>query len=177
MDALIRLYGVWAKRAADAGADGIWAGDDLGTQRSLFMSPDMFRSLYKPYYKKLADSLHDNGLDFWLHTCGNITEIMEDLIEAGVDAVHPIQVGTMDDIHIANEYGGRIAFWIGMDVQQLLPFGSPEEVYEGCKKRIETFFRSGGGLVLAAGNAIMPETPIENITAYLEALTSPEWRK
>lgn len=171
MESLSDLYSVWAKRAADAGADGIWAGDDLGTQRSLFMSPEMFRSLYKPYYRELADSLHENGLDFWLHTCGNITEIMEDLIEVGVDAIHPIQVGTMDDEYIASQYGGRIAFWIGMDVQQLLPFGTPEKVREVCRQRLKTFYRSDGGLILAAGNAIMPETPIENIRAYLETLT------
>lgn len=172
MDALSDLYNIWAKRAADAGADGVWAGDDLGTQRSLFMSPEMFRNIYKPYYKKLADSLHENGLDFWLHTCGNVTEIMEDLIEVGVDAVHPIQAGTMDDEYIARKYGGRIAFWIGMDVQQLLPFGTPEEVREGCGRRLQTFLRPDGGLILAAGNAIMPETPLENIKAYLNTLTS-----
>ena len=172
MKALSDFYGVWAKRAADAGADGIWAGDDLGTQRSLFMSPEMFRSLYKPYYRKLADSLHGNGLDFWLHTCGNVTEIMEDLIEVGVDAVHPIQVGTMNDVYIASQYGGRIAFWLGMDVQQLLPFGTPEEVRKGCRLRVQALSRADGGLILAAGNAIMPETPLENIRAYLETLTA-----
>lgn len=170
MDALLDFYRVWAKRAADAGADGVWAGDDLGTQRSLFMSPNTFRSLYKPYYSKLAESLHDNGLDFWLHTCGNVTEIMEDLIEVGVDAVHPIQAGTMDDVHIAREYGSRIAFWIGMDVQQLIPFGTPEQVREGCRHRMQTFYRSDGGLILAAGNAILPETPMLNVRAYLETL-------
>ena len=170
MDALTEFYRVFAERAADAGADGVWGGDDLGTQRSLFMSPSKFRTLYKPYYTKLAECLHDNGLDFWLHTCGNMTEIMEDLIEIGVDAVHPIQAGTMDDARTAEEYGGRIAFWIGMDVQQLLPFGTPEEVREGCRQRMETFYRPDGGLILAAGNAIVPETPVENVRAYLETL-------
>ncbi|MBD3184169.1 hypothetical protein GF312_17930 [Candidatus Poribacteria bacterium] len=170
MDALIDIYRIWAKRASESGADGIWAGDDLGTQRSLFMSPDMFRKIYAPYYKKLANALHDYDLDFWLHTCGNVTEIMDDLIKAGVDAVHPIQVGTMEDEHISCKYGGEIAFWIGMDVQQLLPFGTPEEVRKECQKRIKTFYRKEGGLILAAGNAIMPETPVENIRAYLETL-------
>ena len=164
------IYTVWAERAADAGADGVWAGDDLGTQRSLFMSPDAFRSIYKPYYRQLAERLHANGLDFWLHTCGNVTELMDDLIDVGVDAIHPIQAGTMDDSEIAAQYGGRIAFWIGMDVQKLLPFGNVAEVRAGCLERMRTFFRPDGGLILAAGNAIMPETPVENIRAYLEAI-------
>ena len=78
----------------------------------------------------------------------------------------------MDDEYTAREYGGRIAFWIGMDVQQLMPFGTPEEVREGCLRRMRTFYRPDGGLILAAGNAIMPETPMENIRAYLETLRS-----
>ena len=173
MDALMGIYRVWAKRAAEAGADGVTAGDDLGTQRSLFMSPDTFRSIYRPYYTQLAECLHENGLDFWLHTCGNVTELMDDLIESGVDAVHPIQAGTMDDAAIAAQYAGRIAFWIGMDVQQLLPFGTVDEVRAGCYKRMETFYRPEGGLILAAGNAIMAETPVDNIRAYLETLRQP----
>ena len=173
MDALLSLYSVWAERAAAAGADGVWAGDDLGTQRSLFMSPDLFRQLYKPYYCQLADCLHQHGLDFWLHTCGNVTRLMEDLIDCGVDAVHPIQAGTMDDGAIATRYGGRIAFWIGMDVQQLLPFGTADEVRAGCLQRMRAFHRPAGGLILAAGNAIMPETPLANIRAYLQALRTP----
>lgn len=173
MDALLGIYRVWAQRAAAAGADGVWAGDDLGTQRSLFMSPETFCTLYKPYYRQLAECLHAHGLDFWLHTCGNVTTILDDLIECGVDAIHPIQAGTMDDAAVAREYGGRIAFWIGMDVQQLLPFGTVEEVRTDCARRMRTFHRPDGGLILAAGNAIMPETPIENIEAYLETVREP----
>ena len=173
MDRLLDLYRVWARRAAEAGADGVWGGDDLGQQRSLFMRPETFRTLYAPYYEALADALHSHGLDFWLHTCGNVTELMEDLIACGVDAVHPIQVGTMDDQAIARQYGGKVAFWIGMDVQQILPFGTPEEVRAHVRERIRTFHRPEGGLILAAGNAILPDTPLENLHAYVNALREP----
>ena len=171
MDRLLELYGVWAARAAEAGADGVWAGDDLGTQRSLFMRPETFRRLYAPYYRALADVLHGNGLDFWLHTCGNVTDLMEDLIGCGVDAVHPIQAGTMDDRATARTYGGRIAFWVGMDVQQVLPFGTEDEVRSHVGERIETFNRADGGLIIAAGNAILPDTPMRNMRAYLETVS------
>lgn len=173
MDRLLDLYRVWARRAAQAGADGVWAGDDLGSQNSLFMRPETFRSLYAPYYEALADVLHRNGLDFWLHTCGNVTALMDDLIACGVDAVHPIQVGTMDDSAIATQYGGRIAFWIGMDVQHIIPSGTPDEVRVHVRERIRTFNRPDGGLILAAGNAILPDTPMENLQAYVEALCEP----
>jgi uroporphyrinogen decarboxylase len=173
MDRLLDLYRVWAGRAAEAGADGIWGGDDLALQRSLFMRPETFRSLYAPYYEALADVLHLNRLDFWLHTCGNVTDLMDDLIACGVDAVHPIQAGTMDDPAIARQYGGRIAFWIGMDVQQIIPFGTPDEVRAHVRERIRTFNRPEGGLILAAGNAILPDTPLENLYAYGDALYKP----
>lgn len=170
MNALLKFYQVWAQRAAEAGADGVWAGDDLGTQRSLLMKPETFRELYAPYYRMLADVLHAHGLDFWFHTCGNITELMDDLIACGVDCLHPIQAGTMDDKNIAMRYGGRICFWIGMDVQKVIPFGTPDEVRNVVRERIRTFSRPEGGLVLAAGNAILPDTPIENLRVYLETL-------
>ncbi len=173
MSGLMRIYEVWARRAAAAGADGVWAGDDLGTQLSLFMSPATFRELYKPFYTELARALHANGLDFWLHTCGNVTRILPDLIEAGVDAIHPIQAGVMDDAAIAREFGGQIAFWIGMDVQQVIPFGTPDQIREHVRRRIGTFHREDGGLILAAGNAILHDTPLENVRAYAEALRQP----
>ena len=89
-ESLLEFYKVWARRTTQAGGNDVWAGDDLGTQRSLFMPPDIFRDIYKP----LADILHENGLDFWLHTCGNVHEILEDIVQVGVDVIHPIQVGT-----------------------------------------------------------------------------------
>ncbi len=173
MDRLLDLYRVWARRTAQAGGDGVWGGDDLGTQLSLFMSPQTFRDLYLPYYRALGEMLHEHGLDFWLHTCGNVAELMDDLIECGVDVIHPIQAGTMDDAGIAGRYGGRVCFWIGMDVQQVIPFGTPEQVRAHVRRRIRAFHRPQGGLMLAAGNAILPDTPIVNLRAYLETLCEP----
>ena len=76
----------------------------------------------------------------------------------------------MDDPAIAARYGGRVAFWIGMDVQQVIPFGTPDDVRAHVQRRMQTFDRSDGGLVVAAGNAILPDTPLENLRAYLETL-------
>ena len=170
MDSLLDFYDVWAKRTAENGGHGVWAGDDLGMQTSLFMSPQKFREVYKPYYKALADVLHDNGLDFWLHTCGNVYDIMEDLIESGVDVIHPIQAGCMDAERTVQDFGGRIAFWAGMDVQQVIPFGNPQSIKEKIRKHADIFYNSKGGIVYGAGNAIMEGTPIENVKAYVETL-------
>ena len=173
MDRLLDLCRVWARRVVDAGGNGVWGGDDLGTQQSLFMSPQVFRSLYAPYYEALAGILHANGLDFWLHTCGNVTALLDDLIACGVDALHPIQAGTMDDQAVSARYGGKVAFWIGMDVQQIIPFGTPAEARAHVRERMRAFGRPDGGLILAAGNAILPDTPLGNLCAYLETLCEP----
>lgn len=171
LQALLDFYKVWAKRTAEAGGNGVWAGDDLGTQRSLFMHPDVFRDIYKPFYKALADVLHENGLDFWLHTCGNVYEILEDIVETGVDVIHPIQVGAMDAEKTVQNYVGRIAFWAGMDVQKLIPFGTPEQVEEGIIERATIFYNPQGGVIYGAGNSLMAGIPFENIETYAKTLT------
>ncbi|MDX1358842.1 MAG: uroporphyrinogen decarboxylase family protein, partial [Clostridia bacterium] len=170
LEKLFELYDAWAHLAAEAGADGITGSDDLGTQRGLFVSPELLRKFIFPYYKKLSEVFIREGLDFWLHTCGNVTSIMEDIIESGVRVLHPLQAGTMDDDYISREYAGRICFNVGMDVQGLIPNGTPDEVTEGVRKRAKVYYNDFGGVVYSAGNVILTGTPIENIEAYAESL-------
>jgi uroporphyrinogen decarboxylase len=153
---------------AACGVHGIFTSDDLGSQRSLMMSPAIFRKLLKPLYAELFAECHALGLHFWLHACGNIAAIMEDLIEIGLDVIHPIQAHTMDYRAVAERYGGRITFLVGVDVQHLLPEGTEDEVRAGVREIGRIFGRPEGGLMLAAGNGIMPETPLRNIRAFLE---------
>lgn len=170
MDKLLELYDTWSSLASSAGADGITGSDDLGTQRGLFVSPELLGENIFPYYRKLSAILKRDGLDFWLHTCGNVTEIMDDLIDCGVQVLHPLQAGTMDDETISREYSGRICFNVGMDVQELIPNGTPEQVAEGIIKRAELYYNDFGGVVYSAGNVMLPGTPIENIEAYAKSL-------
>lgn len=170
LDKLYELYDTWSLLAADSGADGITGSDDLGTQRGLFVSPDLLRKYIFPYYKKLSWSLKRDGLDFWLHSCGNVTEIIDDLIECGVQVLHPLQAGTMDDEFISRKYSGKICFNVGMDVQNLIPFGTPDEIADGVIKRAEIYYNDFGGVVYSAGNVILHETPIENIKTYARVL-------
>jgi hypothetical protein len=168
--AVLEYYRILIPRLAEAGANGIHGGEDLGTQQSLFMSPEKFREFYKPYYIELAGILKSCGLDFWMHTCGNVTEIFPDLIECGIDIIHPIQVGTMDASYIVKTFKGQIAFHVGMDVQTLIPSGTVEEVISGIRERAELFYDQSGGVVYGAGNVLMANTPAENIEAYIKTL-------
>ncbi|MCX7020367.1 MAG: uroporphyrinogen decarboxylase family protein [bacterium] len=148
--------------------DGFFTSDDLGHQTQLMMSPAVFRSLIKPYYQPIGKLLKDNGKHFWLHSCGNNTEALDDLVDAGLSVFHPVQKHTMDEIAIARKYRGRLAFLAGFDVQQTLLHGTPDEVRQEARHLIDTFDWPEGGMCMAAGNGIVAGTPYVNIEAFLE---------
>lgn len=168
--ALTDFYMVLIERAHnEAGVDGIFTSDDLGTQTGPFFSPDIFREFYKPYYKEIIDKAHSLGMHFWLHTCGNVEKFIPDWIEIGLDVLHPIQKHTMDEAMIAREYGKDICIWAGLDVQQVIPWGTPEEVRQEIRHLIDTFYRPDEGrLMLTAGNGITPDCPIPSLEAFCD---------
>ena len=149
--------------------------DDLGQQDRPLMSPQMYRELIKPRHKRIFKYLNENTNEdtyLFLHSDGSIYDLMPDLIEIGVDILNPIQVGAakMDPQNLKKEFGDQITFWGGgVDTQGVLSFGSPDEVREDVKRRIETF-APGGGYVFATIHNIQPEVPAENIVAMWETL-------
>ncbi len=168
-EALCNLYLGHLERAIrELKPDGFWTSDDLGHQTNLFMHPDTFREFIKPYYHRIGALLKEHNLHWWLHSCGDNTKILGDLIETGVDVFHPVQKGTMDEVAVAREFGDRLTFLAGFDVQHVLQEASPDGVREEVRFLIDTFDRPDGGLCLAAGNGILPGTPFENIEAFLD---------
>jgi uroporphyrinogen decarboxylase len=135
------------------------------------MSPKTFHEFYYPLYKELCEHVHSYGMHFWLHSCGDNTPLMDDLIAAGVDIFHPVQRFTMDERATSLKYGDKISFLAGADVQILLPETTEAECRAGVREWIDMFYRPDGGLLLAAGNGILPDTPLENIRAMLEEVT------
>lgn len=150
--------------------DGYMISDDLGAQQALMMSPAMFREFIKPYYTETWGIAKEHDVDVWLHTCGCITDIIGDLIECGLSVLHPIQKHTMDWNKVAADWKGKIAFWVGMDVQDTLINGSPEDVRREVRLMRDTFDSPEGGFLYAAGNGIVGGTPIENIEAFLNEI-------
>jgi uroporphyrinogen decarboxylase len=148
--------------------DGFWTSDDLGHQTQLMMRPETFRELIKPYYMRVGQLLKEHYVHWWLHSCGNNAPIMDDLAESGVDVFHPVQKGTMDEVSIAREFGDRMTFLAGIDVQHTLQEKGPEGVREEVRFLIDTFDRTDGGMCIAAGNGIVSGTPFENIEAFLD---------
>jgi uroporphyrinogen-III decarboxylase len=168
-NALCTLYEGYIRRVArEVRPDAFWTSDDLGNQRQLMMRPETFRELLKPYYARVGAACREAGMHFWLHSCGNNTDILGDLAEVSVDVFHPVQKHTMDEEQVAAEFGDRLTFLVGFDVQHTLREGSPQEVRAEVRHLIDTFDRPDGGMCLAAGNGIVAGTPFENIEAFLD---------
>ena len=148
--------------------DGYMISDDLGTQSSLMMSPTTFREFIKPYYRQVWGAAREHDVDVWLHTCGNIAALIGDFIECGLSVLHPLQKHTMDWDEIAAQWRGKIAFWVGMDVQDTLINSTPDEVRREVRLMRDTFDSENGGFLYAAGNGIVGGTPLENIDAWLD---------
>jgi uroporphyrinogen decarboxylase len=167
--ALCNLYTGYLKRAKrEFEPDGFFTSDDLGHQTQPMMRPEVFDDLIKPYYCKIGELLKVNKMHWWLHSCGNNTPLLPALIDAGVNVFHPVQKGTMDEITVAREYGAALTFLVGIDVQHTLQEKDAAGIREEVRFLIETFDRPDGGMCLAAGNGIIPGTPLENIQAFMD---------
>ena len=160
-------------RACDGRADMIHTADDVGSQQGMLVSPDLWRETVKPLQKKFNDAIRAEfpNVVIHYHSCGAITPIIDDLIEIGVDVLNPIQpkaVG-MDPRVLAERWGGRLCFCGGIDIQELMPRGTPEQVRSACEELIRTLGR-GGGFILSPAHAVQVDVPIENILAVVEAV-------
>ena len=166
--ALTDFYKVVVTRMHDIGVDGIWTSDDIGTQTAPFFSPEIFREFFKPYYKELIDHTHSLGMHFWMHCCGNIVPFIPDLIEIGLDVLHPIQKYTMDEKEIADQFGDKLCIWAGFDVQRIIPYGTAEEVRQEVRFMLDTYQKPEGRLIMAAGNNMTWDTPYDSLEALLD---------
>jgi len=162
-----------AEAVGEAADVAFVTGTDFGTQRGPFLSAESYRDLYKPYHKRVCDLIHERtGWKTFIHTCGSVTPLIEAFIEAGFDILNPVQCSAadMDPEMLKRRFGDRLVFWGGgVDTQKTLPFGTPREVYDEVRRRIE-IFNDGGGFVFNAIHNIQAGTPLENLLAMLEAI-------
>jgi hypothetical protein len=149
------------------------SGTDFGTQRGLFISPQAYRDLYKPFHKQVNDQIHKlTNWKTFIHSCGSIYQLIPDLIEAGFDVLNPVQCSAdgMDPTRLKKEFGRSVVFWGGgVDTQQTLPFGTPEEVYKQVRERID-IFAADGGFVFNSIHNIQSDVPVDNILAIFKAI-------
>jgi uroporphyrinogen decarboxylase len=149
--------------------DGVRFSDDWGGQLGMLMGPDTWRAFIKPYAARLYRRAREGGYSVFIHSCGNVAPILDDLVEIGVNVFNPLQPETMDVETILARYAGRLAFYGGLSIQQTLPFGSAEEVREEVAGRL-SLARRYGGYLIAPAHDMPPDVPPQNVQAMLEVL-------
>lgn len=150
--------------------DGIWFFDDWGYQQGVLVGPARWRKLFKPRYEKLYRRTHESGKFVLSHCCGAIEKILPDVIEIGLDVYQSVQPEAKNNspYELKQRFGDQITFWGGLGSQNMIPFGTPEEIKQEVRKLCTEMGRNGG-YILAPAKEIQPETPCENIAAVIEA--------
>ncbi|HOQ98393.1 MAG TPA: uroporphyrinogen decarboxylase family protein [Anaerolineae bacterium] len=170
MDRITDLYIANVRRvlqAAQGRIDMVYTWDDVAHQHGLLLSPALWRQCILPRHRRLNDAIRAFGVRIMYHSCGAISPLIPALIdELGIDVLNPLQpcADGMDLTRIKEEFGGRVAFHGGVDIQHTLPHGTPQEVSAEVRERCRVLGR-GGGYVLAAAHYIQNDTPTENILA------------
>jgi uroporphyrinogen decarboxylase len=151
----------------------VLVNDDLGTQKGPMLSPDCYREMIWPYQRRLFRFIKEkSGAFLLLHSCGSVYRFIPSLIEAGIDALNPVQVSAheMETGRLKREFGRDLTFWGGgCDTQRVLVAGPPAAIEEEVRRRIGDL-AAGGGFVFTQVHNIQPDVPPEHITAMVEAL-------
>ena len=147
------------------------SGDDFGMQTGTLISPRAFRTLVKPYYaERIAYTRQFTPAHYWHHSCGSVHALLPDLLECGVEILNPVQPGAfhMEPERLKADYGDRLCFHGGFDTQNVLPFGTREEI-EAEVARVMAALKHDGGYIFSAAHNIQADVPPENVLAMYQA--------
>ena len=148
-------------------------GADFGTQQGPLISPKTYRDLFKPFHVRINDWIHTHtNWKTFIHSCGSIWRLLDDIVDAGFDCLNPVQASAVDMVPEAlkERYGDRVTFWGGgIDTQHVLPFGTPAEIRAMVRERMRVF-GAGGGFVFNPIHNVQANIPVENVLALYDAV-------
>ncbi|MFA6174062.1 MAG: uroporphyrinogen decarboxylase family protein [Kiritimatiellales bacterium] len=159
-----------AREFTKTGVDIIRLGDDIVTQQGRMMSAETYREFFQPRIRRIVSAAKavNPEVIIFMHSCGHVEEVIDALIEAGVEVLNPVQPECNDLRRIKEKYGDRLSFWGGIGVQSVLPHGTPDDVRRAVTETKE-FLGRDGGLLLAPAHILDPAVPWENVLAFVEA--------
>lgn len=159
---------VQIRKAMEYDIDAVYFGDDWGQQHGLQMGPTIWRKFIKPVLRRMYSKVREAGKFVSIHSCGDIQEILDDLIEIGANCFNPFQPEVMDVAGLMRKYKGRLVFQGGLSTQQTLPYGSVTDV----KKKTAYLLQMGkeGSYIFAPAHGVPGDVPLENMLAFIEIL-------
>lgn len=170
LDTIVDYNVAQTEKAMTYDIDGVQFGDDWGQQHGLQMGAPIWREFLKPALKRMYGVVRAKGKFVFIHSCGDVDELFDDLIEIGVNCFNPFQPEVMDVGALMGKYRGRLSFHGGLSTQKTLPYGTPDEVRAECRRLLE--WGREGGYIFAPAHAVEGDVPLENMVAFIETVKS-----
>ncbi len=164
LDVLLKYLEVYR---SELDVECIWLSDDYGAQSTMLMSPRLWREFIGPRLRRISDAVHAAGYYFALHSDGAINDVLSDIVDSGVDILHPVQPECIDVGWIKREFGRHLTLWGCYGTQRTMVLGAPSQIRQEVDALCD-LLGAGGGFILSPGISIGPETPIENAVAFID---------
>jgi len=156
------------REALEYDIDAVYFGDDWGMQRGLQMGPTIWREFIYPVLERMYDVVRQAGKRVMIHSCDNVDELFDDLIEIGLNCFNPFQPEVMDVTALVRQYRGRLAFHGGLSTQRTLPYGSADDVRRATAHLLE--LGRDGGYIFSPAHDVKEDVPVENVLAFIEVV-------